>query len=101
MRAWRHDDVPIGGTLGGLIGAIEGVAIGQVRGGQIGGMSSELPHSGCISPSTHWQVQDASARALISTAIQTAIVTRFIALALSRTPPSTARTSAAQTGVPH
>ena len=53
MRACRHDEVPIGGIVGGLIGAIEGAAIGQTRGGQIGAMSSELPHSGCISPSTH------------------------------------------------
>jgi hypothetical protein len=79
MRACRHDEVPIGGTVGGLIGAIEGVAIGQTRGGQIGAMSSELPHSGCISPSTHWQVQDASARAPISNATPTAIITGLIA----------------------
>jgi hypothetical protein len=53
MRACRHDDVPSGGMVGGLIGAMEGPAIGQMRDGQIGGMSSELLHSGCISPSTH------------------------------------------------
>ena len=89
MRACRHDDVPIGGIVGGLIGAIEGVAIGQMRGGQIGGISSELVHSGCISPSTHWQVHDASARALISSATQRAAETRFIV----RTPSGTARNS--------
>ena len=68
MRACRHDDVPSGGMVGGLIGAIDGPAIGQMRGGQIGGMSIELLHSGCISPSTHWHVQEASARALSSKA---------------------------------
>jgi hypothetical protein len=39
--------------VGGLIGAIDGPAIGQMRGGQIGRMSIALLHSGCISPSTH------------------------------------------------
>jgi hypothetical protein len=53
MCAWRHDEVPIGGIVGGLIGATEGIAIGQRRGGQIGEMSSGLAHNGCISPSTH------------------------------------------------
>ena len=71
MRACRHDDVPIGGILSGLIGAIDGAAIGQIRGGQIGGISIELLHSGCISPSTHWHLQDASARTLTSAAPQT------------------------------
>jgi hypothetical protein len=71
MRACRHDDVPSGGIVGGLIGAIDGPAIGQMRGGQIGGISSELLHSGCISPSTHSQVQAASARPLISKAMPT------------------------------
>jgi hypothetical protein len=70
MRACRHEDVPRGGIVGGLIGAMEGPAIGQMRGGQIGGISIELLHSGCMSPSTHWHVQDASARAPISTTLQ-------------------------------
>jgi hypothetical protein len=68
MRACQHDDVPSGGMVGGLIGAIDGPAIAQMRGGQIGGMSIELLHSGCMSPSTHWHVQEASARALSSKA---------------------------------
>ena len=72
MRACRHDDVPIGGTVGGLIGAIDGPAIGQMLGGHIGGRSIEVLHSGCISPSTHWQVQPASARARISNAMPVA-----------------------------
>ena len=62
--------MPSGGIVGGRIGAIEGAAIGQMRGGQIGGMSSALPHSGCTSPSTHWQAQEASARAHTSAASQ-------------------------------
>jgi hypothetical protein len=70
MSACRHDDVPIGGIVGGLIGAIDGAAIGQMRDGQIGGISIELLHSGCISPSTHWHVQDASTRAAIMSATQ-------------------------------
>ena len=57
--------------VGGLIGAIDGPAIGQMRGGQIGGISNELLHSGCISPSTHSHVQEASARAHISRATPT------------------------------
>lgn len=82
MRACRHEDVPTGGTVGGLIGAIDGPAIGQMRGGQIGGVSSELVHSGCISPSTHSHVQEASAGALISRATPTPRPgrTRFIDL---------------------
>jgi hypothetical protein len=53
IRACRQDDEPSGGMVGGLIGAIEGPAIGQMRGGQIGGISIALLHSGCIWPSTH------------------------------------------------
>ena len=53
MRACRHDDVPSGGMVGGLIGAIDGPAIGHMHGGQIGAMSIALLHSGCILPSTH------------------------------------------------
>jgi hypothetical protein len=70
MRACRHDDVPIGGIVGGLTGAIDGPAIGQMRGGQIGGISIELLHSGCISPSTHSHVQDASALGVMMSATQ-------------------------------
>jgi hypothetical protein len=85
MRACRHDEVPIGGIVGGLIGAIDGPSIGQMRGGQIGGMSIVLLHNGCISPSTHWHVHDASARALISEATPTPrpSSTRFIDFALA------------------
>ncbi len=92
MRACRHADVPIGGTLGGLTGAIDGPAIGQMRGGQIGRISSALLHSGCISPSTHWQVQSASARVLISTAIPAAkpIKTRFMNSSACRPAPAAA-----------
>ena len=85
MRAWRHDDVPTGGMVGGLIGAIDGPAIGQMRCGQIGGMSIVLSHSGCISPSTHWHVQAASAGVLISKATPALRQsrTRFIDLAFA------------------
>jgi len=41
-RACPHCDVPSGGSVAGLIGAIEGDAIGQIVGGQIGGRSIEL-----------------------------------------------------------
>jgi hypothetical protein len=53
MRAWRHCEVPSGGRAGGLIGAIDGDAIGQRVAGHIGGKSIEFWQSGCIFPSTH------------------------------------------------
>jgi len=43
------------------MGAIEGEAIGQIVGGQIGGRSSAPLHRGCIWPFTHWQVHPACA----------------------------------------
>jgi hypothetical protein len=60
-RACRHCLVPTGGTVGGLIGAIDGAVTGQTAGGQIGGRSIALSQSGCIWPSTHWQMHDAVA----------------------------------------
>jgi len=47
--------------VGGFIGAIDGGMIGHIVGGQIGGKSIAPSHSGCIRPSTHWQVQPAEA----------------------------------------
>ncbi len=73
MRACRHEDVPSGGIVGGPIGAMAGAAIGQMSGGQIGGMSSELSHSGRISPSKHWQVHEASDGPFATSATQTLI----------------------------
>ncbi len=43
----------------GWIGAIEAGGIAQPIPGQIGAMSVELLHKGCISPSTQRHTQDA------------------------------------------
>jgi hypothetical protein len=51
--------VPSGGILGGLIGAIEGATEPHIP-MQGGAISRVLLQSGCISPSTHWQVHPAS-----------------------------------------
>jgi len=48
------------------MGAIEGEAIGQTVGGQIGARSSALLHRGCIWPFTHWQMHPACACGAIS-----------------------------------
>ena len=58
--------VPIGGIVGGLIGVIEGGMIGQTAGGHIGGTPRELLQSGCILPSTHWQMQLAVAGEMLA-----------------------------------
>jgi hypothetical protein len=42
----------MGGIVGVAIGATEGIAM-QTVGGQIGGMSFALSHSGCIEPPSH------------------------------------------------
>lgn len=47
------------------MGAIDGVAIGQMVGGQIGAMSNEPLHSGCMLPLTHRQRQSALAIAIV------------------------------------
>jgi hypothetical protein len=47
--------------VGGEIGAIDGVTIGQIAGGQIGGRSIELSQSGRMFPLTHWQMHSALA----------------------------------------
>jgi hypothetical protein len=74
--------VPTGGTVGGLIGVIDGAITGQIAGGQIGGRSIALSQSGCIWPSTHWQMHDAAALwALIArktTAPTTVHIRRFM-----------------------
>lgn len=75
MRACRHTEVPIGGIRGGLIGVIDGAANGHIAGGQIGGRSIALLHSGCMLPSTHWQVQDACDGEPITTAQSKAVQT--------------------------
>ena len=43
------------------MGATAGGIMGQMVGGQIGGISIELVQSGCIAPFTHWQMQFAVA----------------------------------------
>jgi hypothetical protein len=44
-----------------MIGGIDGDMMGQIVGGQIGGISKALPQSGCIWPLVHWQVHSALA----------------------------------------
>jgi hypothetical protein len=56
-----HEDVPIGGTVGGSIGRMAGGVIGQIAGAQIGSMSRVLEHIACISPLTHRQTHPAPA----------------------------------------
>src|ERR1700730_3583769 len=51
-----------GGMTAGWIGVIDGGTRLQTVGAQSGGRSIELLHSGWTSPSTHRQMQDASAR---------------------------------------
>ena len=41
------------------MGAMDGPAMGQIVGGQIGGRSIEFWQSGCIWPLTHWQTHSA------------------------------------------
>jgi len=53
--------------VGGLIGATDGAAMGQMVGGQIGRRSIELAQSGCIWPFTHWHMQLALAGKIITT----------------------------------
>jgi hypothetical protein len=63
FRTWRGEqlDVPTGGRTGAWSGAIEGGAIAQTSGAQIGGKSMELSHNGSTSPSTQRHTQEASA----------------------------------------
>jgi hypothetical protein len=53
--------VPSGGSVGGIISAIDGEPIGQIVRGQMGGRSIALLHIGCISPSTQRQTDAARA----------------------------------------
>lgn len=45
--------MPIGGTLSGFIGAIEGGVIGHIAGEQMGEMSRVLEQIGVTEPFTH------------------------------------------------
>ena len=49
--------MPIGGTRGRWRGAIEGLTIGQILGGQIGLISNVLEHKACTEPFTHAHLQ--------------------------------------------
>jgi hypothetical protein len=51
----------MGGTMGVGMGVIEGAAIGQIVGGQIGGISIASSQSGCICLLTHSHVHSALA----------------------------------------
>jgi hypothetical protein len=51
--------VPSGGIPSGCVGLTEGGTIAPTVTGQIGGTSIELLQSGCISPSTQRQAQEA------------------------------------------
>ena len=51
----------MGGILRDGSGSSEGGVSGQTRGGQIGGIASELEQIACISPFTHRQIQSALA----------------------------------------
>lgn len=53
--------VPTGGITGVGIGAMDGVTMGQIRGGQIGGISFVFEQMVCCSPFMHWQEQLACA----------------------------------------
>ncbi|MSP75399.1 MAG: hypothetical protein EXR12_04620 [Rhodospirillaceae bacterium] len=64
--------VPIGGTVGGMIGAMEGGVSWHTCGAQIGGRSMLLSQIGCTSPFTQRQTQRASAEAMKATTRQNA-----------------------------
>lgn len=87
----RQDSVPIGGTRGAWIGAIEGGVIGQTAGAQIGGRSSELLQIARASPSTHRQTHVAaasSASVTEQTSTTVAHINRRTALSPSLTGPT-------------
>lgn len=53
--------MPSGGNCGAWIGSIDGGAVGQTLGGQMGGISSALLHRGTFSPFVHRHTQSALA----------------------------------------
>jgi hypothetical protein len=70
--------VPIGGTIGVGTGRTDGGTMPQTVGGQMGGTSIALLHSGTICPLTHRQTQEASAASHSDSAIANADIIAFI-----------------------
>jgi hypothetical protein len=56
-----HSDPPSPCTFGGITGATDGFGGRHTVGGQTIGRLTPLSHTGCICPSTHWQLQAALA----------------------------------------
>jgi hypothetical protein len=84
-----HWLVPMGGTIGVTIGAIDGGTIPHTVGGQMGGRSIELLHIGCISPLTHRHTQfaDAPVVSAIEQPAATIRTRRSMMVPLSSAPP--------------
>ena len=72
-------EVPMGGTVGGMIGVTDGGAIEQICGAQIGGRSILLSQSGCTSPFTQRQTQRACAEVTTRRRLNTLNTERVVA----------------------